>query len=350
MIKLVLLTGFLGAGKTTLLQRILDCYREHKVGVIINDFGKINIDAMLIKRNGVEMAELSNGSIFCACIKENFLDSLIEMSGRDIEFLFIEASGLADPANFGDILPVIGTKVNRPYDYLGSICIVDAGNFLELQEVLPGLSNQLEYSSAAIINKADLADEQVIFAISAIIAGLNPTAKIYVTAHCGVDVGNVVDNLSGSVAAAARDTSNTPESRPKSFLLTAEQVVSYEKLKALIDEVAPFAYRVKGFAVTDQGAVEISAVGKTVTFKPWPEIVRRTEIVVISSVGIKMMSVMTSAIARYLQGELSVGGMMAADLTKASSFTGWIFVHGKSLSLLQFSDNCDIIKASYNMN
>jgi len=308
MIKLVLLTGFLGAGKTTLLQGMLDSYREKKVGVIINDFGKINIDAMLIKRNGVVMAELSNGSIFCACIKENFLESLIEMSGRDIEFLFIEASGLADPANFGDILPVIGTKVKRPYDYLGSICIVDAGNFIEMQEVLPGLSNQLEYCSAAIINKADLADEQIIAAISEIIAGLNPVARIYVTSHCKVDVGNIIENISGQVALAARDTSNTPEVRPKSFLLTAEQVVSYESLKELIDEVAPFAYRVKGFAITDQGDVEISAVGKTVTLKPWPERVRRTEIVVISSVGIKMMSVMTSAIDKYLQGKASVGG------------------------------------------
>ena len=50
------------------------------------------------------MAELSNGSIFCACIKDKFVDSLIELSYKDLDYLFIEASGLADPANMNQIL------------------------------------------------------------------------------------------------------------------------------------------------------------------------------------------------------------------------------------------------------
>ena len=70
MIQIVLLSGFLGAGKTTLMQRLLDTYKDNKIGVIINEFGEINIDAKLVERDGIDIAELSNGSIFCACIKD----------------------------------------------------------------------------------------------------------------------------------------------------------------------------------------------------------------------------------------------------------------------------------------
>ena len=97
--ELILLTGFLGSGKTTLLQQLLREYEDKKIGVIVNDFGKINVDAKLVSSSGIQMAELANGSIFCACIKDKFVDSLIEMSQRDLDYLFIEASGLADPSN-----------------------------------------------------------------------------------------------------------------------------------------------------------------------------------------------------------------------------------------------------------
>ncbi len=63
------------------------------------------------------MTELTNGSIFCACIKESFLTGLIEMSSIDIDYLFIEASGLADPSNMTQILKSIESRTNNKYDY-----------------------------------------------------------------------------------------------------------------------------------------------------------------------------------------------------------------------------------------
>lgn len=132
MIKMVLLTGFLGAGKTTMMQEILTAYSDKKTGVIVNEFGEINIDAKLIQKDGVQMAELSNGSIFCACIKDKFVDSLIELSYKDLDYLFIEASGLADPANMNQILDGIKNNVLNPYDYRGSICLIDGESFPEL--------------------------------------------------------------------------------------------------------------------------------------------------------------------------------------------------------------------------
>ena len=178
MTSLILLTGFLGAGKTTLMKRLLDCYREKRIGVIINEFGSINIDARLVETDGVQMAELSNGSIFCACIKDRFVDSLIDMAARNLEYLFIEASGLADPASMEIILAGISHLTDNKLLYRGSICIADAENYRNLADLLPAIRSQTEYADAVILNKTDLIDcddlEKVESLANAISVTMNP--------------------------------------------------------------------------------------------------------------------------------------------------------------------------------
>ena len=179
MIQIVLLSGFLGAGKTTLMQRLLDTYKDNKIGVIINEFGEINIDAKLVERDGIDIAELSNGSIFCACIKDKFVDGLIEMSKMNIDYLFIEASGLADPSNMGDIVDGIKKDTNDNYLIKGNICVADSCNFLELVEVLPALERQVRHANAVIVNKMDLIDDETFKEIAEKIAEITTTDKIF---------------------------------------------------------------------------------------------------------------------------------------------------------------------------
>ena len=57
--------GFLGAGKTTLLNHLLRNGRGARIGVLVNDFGSVNIDAMLVAGQVDAMASLSNGCICC---------------------------------------------------------------------------------------------------------------------------------------------------------------------------------------------------------------------------------------------------------------------------------------------
>ena len=301
MIKMVLLTGFLGAGKTTMMQEILTVYSDKKTGVIVNEFGEINIDARLIQKDGVQMAELSNGSIFCACIKDKFVDSLIELSYKDLDYLFIEASGLADPANMNQILDGIKNNVLNPYDYRGSICIIDGESFPELYEVLPAITSQLEFCGAAVINKGDLIDEPQLKEILEIIHGINPEVSTFVTSYCKVNVKEVVDGLTQNNK-EARESSNTVSSRPTTFILKGLKTVPYDQLEIFLKEIVGDTYRIKGFAETDRGNIEISTVGKNIHLNSWEGPVERTEIVVISSVGFRMMSILTKAIREYLQG------------------------------------------------
>ncbi|MEL7658945.1 MAG: CobW family GTP-binding protein, partial [Bacillota bacterium] len=303
MIQLVLLTGFLGAGKTTLMTSILEAYQDKKIGVIINEFGKINIDARLIEKDGIEMAELSNGSIFCACIKDKFLYSLIEFSHMDIEYLFIEASGLADPVNMPQILKAIQQKTGTPYHYRGALCIVDGESFLDLVDMLPALERQVEYSDVMVLNKADLISESKIVEISEMIQKMNPKAQIFVTSYCRVDIAEIVEDMEPDEK-EGRETTNTFESRPNTLVLTAENMIPVEDLNEFLEDISGYTYRIKGFSETDHGPMEISVVGKNIHLNPWHTDVKGSQIVVISAVGIRIMSVVTSALEKKLKGKL----------------------------------------------
>lgn len=305
MIQIYLLTGFLGAGKTTLLQSLLNSYRDKKIGVIVNEFGEINVDARLIEKDGIDMAELSNGSIFCACIKDRFVDSLIEMSAKNIEFLFIEASGLADPANMENILDGIKPHTADEYLLRGSICVIDGKNFLQMVEILPALENQVAYSNAVILNKADLIDTEKEQIIKRAIDQINPGVRVFVTSYCNVDIRKIADNFSVSLKEAG-DSTNTYESRPNSFILQATSQLKKEELEKFLKEIAPNCFRIKGFADTNVGPIEISAVEADITLKRWKEPVKKTEIVVISSVGIKMLSNILEASKRHFDGILGL--------------------------------------------
>lgn len=304
--QLILLTGFLGAGKTTLLQLVMESLREHKIGVIINEFGDVNVDGVLVARDGIQMAELTNGSIFCACIKDKFVDSLIDMSHRDLEFLIIEATGLADPANMNSILEGIAHKVKQPYDYRGSVCVVDAENFMGLYDLLPAIRAQLEFCGAVIINKADLIDENQLKEIIEKLDEVNPRITPYVTSYCRIDISELMKHLDPSLAKLSdpRESTNTVISRPATFIVKGDQPIPYEELKRFVKTLSPQAYRIKGFALTDRGNIEISCVGNQVELLDWEQPIGKTDIVVISAVGFKMMSLIIAAIKDHLKGLL----------------------------------------------
>lgn len=304
--QLILLTGFLGAGKTTLLQLVMESLSKHKIGVIINEFGDVNVDGQLVQRDGIQMAELTNGSIFCACIKDKFVDSLIDMSHRDLEYVLIEATGLADPANMITILEGIAHKVKQPYDYRGSVCVVDAENFMGLYDLLPAIRAQLEFCGAVIINKADLIDESQLEEIINKLEEVNPRITPYVTSYCRIDIFELMKNLDPSRAKFTdpRDSTNTVVSRPATFIVKGDKIIPYEELERFVRTLSPQAYRIKGFAQTDRGSIEISCVGNHVEFLPWKEPVGQTDIVVISAVGFKMMSLIIAAIGDTLKGLL----------------------------------------------
>lgn len=286
MIKVILITGFLGAGKTTLVNNLLKI-KKKKVGVLVNEFGKTGVDGKLIKGTEQNITELNNGSIFCSCIKEDFIKALAEIKDYEIEYLFIEASGLSDPSNIKKILNTVEKVYNYRYDFSGSICMIDALYFLKQFDLLPSLKRQIQHSHTIIINKMDLQNQDEIDKIENLIKDINPESYIIKTEFAHIDQ-NIFNALKDNERPPEEST-NTQESRPKTLVLKSNEVLDENSLYDFLEEMGEFTYRIKGFANTNNGTKEISVVGKNVNIVKWAK-VEKTEIVFISSVGIKVVS------------------------------------------------------------
>ena len=75
--RVYLITGFLGSGKTTLLNRIIDCFpRDKKLTILVNEFGEVGVDGTLVEGDDIDMMEISKGSIFCVCVKTDFIKGI----------------------------------------------------------------------------------------------------------------------------------------------------------------------------------------------------------------------------------------------------------------------------------
>lgn len=289
--QLVLLTGFLGAGKTTFLNHILREYENSRVGMIVNEFSQTGVDGALIRRDipGAEMVELNNGSIFCACIKDTFVDSLVALGQRDLEYVFVEASGLADPSSIASILDQIRTFRGVDYNYRGAICLADAQNFPKHAKVLVSLRRQVQYSHAVILNKTDLVDEEGLARCEAAIREIQPDIPIFRTTYGQISLKEVLAERDRAMPAPEEST-NTASTRPTTVTLSTTEVVSLEDLRTFLKTIAPFTYRIKGFCRTASGTVDVSMVGEQFHMDQWPIDVSETQLVIISSVGVRIIS------------------------------------------------------------
>ena len=193
--KLYVLTGFLGSGKTTILLRLLDQLKGRRVGVIQNEFGKLGIDGTILRDDDIKMVEISRGSIFCSCLKLSFVQALADMAAQDLEYLFVESSGLGDPSNVEEILDAAKQLCGDAYDFAGAICLVDAVNFFDQLDDLETVHRQLKHCHLAVITKVDLVDAERLSQLREKIRQINPACRIEVSANANLDLSFMQEDL-----------------------------------------------------------------------------------------------------------------------------------------------------------
>ena len=187
-IPVTVVTGFLGAGKTSLLNRLVRDPALAGTGFIINEFGEIGIDHLLVEAADDGIVELSSGCLCCTVrgelvsTLENFLRGLDNGRIETLSRIVIETTGLADP------VPVLATLTAHPYLSLryaidGVITVVDAVNGGRTLDEHEEAVKQVAVADRLVIAKADLPEGAArLPALRRRLAALNPGAPLVDTA------------------------------------------------------------------------------------------------------------------------------------------------------------------------
>lgn len=189
-IPVAILTGFLGAGKTTLLNVLLKDPFLSEAAVIINEFGDVGIDHLLVERADENVIEMASGCL-CCTIRGDLIDTIHDLLARrgrgeikPFNRIVIETTGLADPA------PVLHAVMSEPgllaaCRLEGVITLVDAFNGMATLDSHAEAVKQVAVADRIVLTKVDLlegrAGEDMLFAIIGRLRKLNPAARLLTT-------------------------------------------------------------------------------------------------------------------------------------------------------------------------
>ena len=194
--KVILLTGFLGSGKTSLLNRIIAAVPEKvKLLILVNEFGELDVDGALldkqVRKAGLDLIEISKGSIFCACVKEDFIKSLIRISEElQPDLLIMEATGVANPADLQRDLKL--PCFRGRFVLSEQICLLDAQNFLNTRHIFVSVDKQLASSTMFVLNKTDLATPEELAEIRAAITEVRPNPVIHEAQYADIPLDDLL--------------------------------------------------------------------------------------------------------------------------------------------------------------
>ena len=321
LIPVTLLTGFLGSGKTTVLNHVLKQPGMAATAVIVNEFGEIALDHLLVERSSEDVVVLNSGCL-CCTVRSDIVDTLTDLfvdraKGKVPFFgrVAIETTGLADPA------PVLHTLMTDPivaarYMLDGVVTTVDAVNGAGTLDRQPEAVKQAAVADRLLLTKTDLAEPAARQAIEERLRALNPGAALVPVAHGAVDPALLFglgfydpatksidvqrwlrDEAFANSHQHERDDSppdvNRHDERIRAFCITRERPLSWAALTAWLDALAAMRgndlLRLKAIvALSDRPDEPVVLHGVQHLFHPpvllpqWPSADRRTRMVFIT--------------------------------------------------------------------
>ena len=320
------LTGFLGSGKTTLLSRLLHHPDMANTAVVINEFGEVGLDHMLVEKSGEDTILLNSGCL-CCTIRGDLIDTLRSLFVRRVkgeipEFdrVVIETTGLADPA------PILHTLMSDPvlasrYRLDGVISTVDGVNGAKQLDTHFESVKQAAVADRLLVTKGDIASEDDVAVLTERLQSLNPAAPVFPVQHgeiepstlfnCGLfDPAKKVPDVAKWLREEAYSEEhqddhhgdghdhghhhdlNRHDERIHAFCLTYDEPLKWEGfvmwIEALIAIHGESLLRIKGVLNVDATDQPVVIHGVQHVFHPptlleaWPDDDRRSRIVMIT--------------------------------------------------------------------
>jgi len=329
---LTVLTGFLGAGKTSLLNRLLKDPALADTAVIINEFGEIGLDHLLVEYVEGNVMLLSTGCL-CCTLRGDLVNTLEQLlrgldNGRmSFRRVIVETTGLADPA------PVLHTAMVHPYLVMryrldGVVTVVDAVNGAATLDAHAEAVKQAAVADRIVLTKTDLLDthplpnppplagegREGVARLRARLAALNPAAPVLDAAAGEATAARLIDCGLYDPAAKIPDVTrwlaeeayaphahdhhhhdvNRHDDRIRAFALARDEAIATSALDMFLELVramhGPRLLRLKGIvkiAETPETPLVIHGVQHVfhppVTLPDWPDEDRRTRLVLIMS-------------------------------------------------------------------
>lgn len=305
-----ILTGFLGAGKTTLLNHLLNGDHGHRIAVLVNDFGAVDIDAQIIVGvDGEDMVNLSNGCI-CCTIRDDLYHAVMQLCQQPAppEYILVETSGVSDPVA---VVQTFTHTALSDHVYVEAIlAVVDAEQYEEIPHENKVLAlDQIRTADIVVLNKVDLVTRLERTEVEEHIRSISPKVRILATQHgqvpveliLGTGLQETVRNFSRSAHdvhvhaapnAGAHMYDHDHHHDDHSLLFHTwhyeeERPFHFKSLKKMVNNLPLSIYRAKGFIQLDEAPgrrCTLHVVGKRARLmigKPWGKVEPRTSIVFI---------------------------------------------------------------------
>lgn len=278
-----ILSGFLGSGKTTLLNKLLKLDAFSNTLVIVNEFGEIALDHLLIETSSDTILELSNGCLCCS-IRGELVDTLLEIDPTQFDRVIIETTGIADP------LPIFQSLAFHPnlaqtYAPAEILTVLDSirGEDLILQN--EEAMKQISIADVIILTKQDMATQSD--NAKTIAHKYNPNALI-------IEDAQTLDP--SAISQRVIKPTKTPHSHSSNFtsvLLETDNSIDVQTLAGLLhhlsNAIGENLLRIKGFAKINthpDKPLLVQVSGQIVhdfeTREEWQTDILKTQLVVIA--------------------------------------------------------------------